>query len=96
LRIASIAIAVLPGLAVADDQFALAASDRRHRVDRLDAGLQRLVHRLAVGTPVAMISTGPLLGGLNGAFAVERIAQRIEHAADHGVAGGTDSSARGL
>ena len=37
----------LAGLAVADDQLALTAADRRHRVDGLDAGLQRLVHRLA-------------------------------------------------
>ena len=37
----------LAGLAVADDQLALAAADRDHRVDRLDAGLHRLVHRLA-------------------------------------------------
>ena len=32
----------LAGLAVADDQLALAAADRDHRVDRLEAGLQRL------------------------------------------------------
>ena len=38
----------LAGLAVADDQLALAAADRDHRVDGLDAGLQRLFHRLAV------------------------------------------------
>ena len=37
----------LAGLAVADDQLALAAADRDQRVDRLDAGLHRLVHRLA-------------------------------------------------
>ena len=37
----------LAGLAVADDQLALTAADRRHGVDGLDAGLQRLVHRLA-------------------------------------------------
>ena len=35
----------LAGLAVADDQFALAAADRHHRVDRLQAGLHRLRHR---------------------------------------------------
>src|SRR6267378_3322483 len=32
----------LAGRAVADDQLALAAADGDHRVDRLDAGLQRL------------------------------------------------------
>ena len=36
----------LAGAAVADDQLALAAADRDHRVDRLDAGLERLLHRL--------------------------------------------------
>src|SRR5581483_3194230 len=34
--------------AVADDQLALPATDVRHRVDRLDAGLERLLHRLAL------------------------------------------------
>ena len=38
----------LAGLAVADDQLALAAADRDHRVDGLDAGLHRLVHALAL------------------------------------------------
>ena len=38
----------LAGLAVADDQLALAAADRDHRVDRLEAGLHRLLHRLAL------------------------------------------------
>ena len=37
----------LAGLAVADDQLALAAADRDQRVDRLDAGLDRRVDRLA-------------------------------------------------
>ena len=39
----------LAGLAVADDQLALAAADRGHGVDGLDAGLQRLVDRLPPG-----------------------------------------------
>src|SRR5215468_10661245 len=37
----------LADAAVADDQLALAAADRDHRVDRLHAGLHRLVHDLA-------------------------------------------------
>ena len=36
----------LAGLTVANDQFALTAADRHHRVDRLEAGLHRLRHRL--------------------------------------------------
>jgi hypothetical protein len=35
----------LAGLAVADDELALAAADRDHGVDGLDAGLHRLVAR---------------------------------------------------
>src|SRR5207247_9038421 len=35
------------GLPIADDELALAAADGNHRVDRLDAGLERLFHRLA-------------------------------------------------
>src|SRR5262249_40467602 len=35
------------GLAVADDQLALAAADRNHRVDRDNPGLDRAIHRLA-------------------------------------------------
>ena len=38
----------LAGLAVADDELALAAADGDHRVDGLDAGLQRLLDRLAL------------------------------------------------
>src|SRR5262249_10182926 len=37
----------LAGLAVADDELALSASDRHHAVDGLDAGLERLFDRLA-------------------------------------------------
>ena len=36
----------LAGLAVADDQLALAAADRDQRVDRLEAGRHRLVHAI--------------------------------------------------
>ena len=59
----------LAGLAVADDQLALAAADRNHGVDGLDAGLQRLLHRLAVdhagrdaldGVELRWLSIGPL------------------------------------
>ena len=39
----------LPDLAVADDQLALALADRNERVDRADAGLQRLFDGLPLG-----------------------------------------------
>jgi hypothetical protein len=48
----------LAGLAVADDQLTLAAADRHHAVDRLQAGLHRLANRLAIGDAGAMRSIG--------------------------------------
>ena len=67
--IVSMAIAVLPDLAVADDQFALAFADRDQRVDRADTGLQRLLDRLTLARRRApcsrscgtcVVSIGPL------------------------------------
>ena len=77
----------LAGLAVADDQLALAAADRRHGVDRLDAGLHRLVDRLPAGDARARstrparscsVTIGPLF--------VDRLAQRVDDAADQRLA----------
>ncbi len=70
----------LAGLAVADDQLALATADRDHCVDRLDAGLQRRVHVLArddTGSD-ALHRTECL--GLDRPLAVDRLAQRVDNA----------------
>jgi hypothetical protein len=78
----------LAGLAVTDDELALATPDRGHGVDGLEAGLQRLVHRLAlhdVGAcsssarrPSALISPRPSIG----------LPERVDDAAEEGVADG--------
>ena len=86
--IVSIAIVVLPVGAVADDQLALAAADRGHRVDRLDAGGQRLVHRLAVHHAGRLQLQRAALVGLDLAEAVDRGAERVDHAAHEVVADG--------
>ena len=72
----------LAGLAVADDQLALAAADRHHRVDRLQAGLHRLRHRLARdhARRDLLDDVGHL--GVDRALAVDRLAERVDHAAD--------------
>ena len=76
----------LAGLAVADDQLALAAADRNHRVDGLDAGLQRLAHRLPVHDAGRdALDRDALICG-DGPLAVERNSQRVDHAAHHGLA----------
>ena len=76
----------LAGLAVADDQLALAASDRHHRVDGFQAGLQRLAHRLAIDHAWcdALDRHERLCG--DGALAVDGLPERIHHAAEQLVA----------
>ena len=76
----------LAGLAVADDQLALAAADRHHRVDRLEAGLQRLLHRLAIDDAGRdALDRRELLRG-DRALAVDRLAERVHDAAEQLVA----------
>ena len=76
----------LAGLAVADDQLALAAADRGHRVDGLDAGLQRLADALPLHHGGGLqLQHAPLLG-LDVAEAVDRLAQRVDHPAEEAVA----------
>src|SRR5439155_16844555 len=76
----------LAGLAVADDQLTLAAADGGHRVDGLEAGLERLVHRLPARYAGGVRFHGPAQGGDDGTLAVLRVAERINDAADEGVA----------
>ena len=76
----------LAGLAVADDQLALAAADRDHRVDRLDAGLERLLHRLALDDARGLDLGRAGLLQVDVALAVERAAERVDDAAEQRVA----------
>src|SRR5207237_1863498 len=67
----------LPGLAVADDQLALAAPDRNHAVNRFDARLQRLAHRLAIDEPRGKALERVAQVADNGTLGVERLAQVV-------------------
>ncbi len=78
----------LAGAAVADDQLALAAADVRHRVDRLDAGLERLLHRLALDHARSLELQRAALARLDRAGTVHRVAERVDDAAEQGVADG--------
>ena len=76
----------LARLAVADEQLALAAADRGHGVDGLDAGLQRLVDRLALHDAGGLdLEAAGLVGG-DRALAVDRLAQGVDHPAEQRVA----------
>ncbi len=72
----------LAGLAVADDQLALAAADRDQRVDRLEAGLHRLVHRLARNDARGLHFDAAAFDTLKRTLAVDRIAEAIDHTAE--------------
>src|SRR5207302_8080041 len=76
----------LAGLAVADDQFALAAADRDQRIDGLEAGRHRLVDRFARNDAGRLDVDALALGRLNRALAVDRIAERIDHTAEQALA----------
>src|SRR5699024_10588819 len=71
-----------------DDQLTLAAADRDHRVDRLDAGLQRLVDALTHHDAGRLELQGTLLLGLDLAQAVDGLTGGVDHPAQEGVPDG--------
>src|SRR5205823_11083191 len=68
----------LAGLAVADDQLALAAADRDQSIERLEAGLHRLVHRFARDDARRFHFDAAALGGFDRTLAVDWIAERVD------------------
>ena len=72
----------LARLAVADDQLALSTADRHHRVDRLQAGLQRFLDRAAIDDAWRDAFDLHELLRDDRALAVDRLPERIHHAAD--------------
>ena len=78
----------LAGLAVADDELALAAADRDHGVDRLDAGLHRLVHALALHDAGGLQLERAAAVGRDRAESVDRVAERVDDATEVAVADG--------
>src|SRR5690242_20419658 len=75
----------LARLTVADDQFTLAAANGNHRIDGLDARLQRLADRLAVDYPGSESLEWIALVRRYGALAIKRRAERVHNAADERV-----------
>src|ERR1700730_14158607 len=87
----------LAGLAVADDQLALAAADRDQRIDRLQPGRHRLVDRLARNDAGRLDVDTLAFRRLDRSLAVDRIAERIDHAAEQALADrGIDDGAGAL
>ena len=78
----------LAGLTIADYQFALSASDHQHRVDSLDAGLQRLLDGLAADDAGRLDFDTPRLGRLDRTLVVDRLSERVDDAAEQALADG--------
>src|SRR5260221_10633683 len=72
------------GLAVADDQLTLPATDGDHRVDGLDTGLEGFLYRFAINNTGSLpLQRHFIPFTSDGAFAIDRLAKRIDHAAKH-------------
>ena len=78
----------LADLTVTDNQFALTASDRRNSVNGLDAGHHGLVYALAGHEPRSLELHRAAFVCFNGAHAVQRLPQGVQHATDHSLADG--------
>src|SRR6185369_11891336 len=76
----------LAGLAVADDQLALAAADRDQSVERLEAGLDRLVDRFARDDARRLDLDATAFGRFDRALAVDRVAERVDDATKQALA----------
>src|SRR5208337_1230598 len=74
------------GLTVADDKLALAASNRDQGVDGLEAGLHRLFHAFARENAGRFHVDALFHIGLDRPFAVDRIAEAVDHAAEQAFA----------
>src|SRR6185312_740183 len=72
----------LAGLAVADDELALAAADRHQRIDRLEPGLHRLMHGFARNDTRRLDLDAGARDVLERPLAVDGIAERIDHPAE--------------
>ena len=72
----------LAGRAVADDELALATTDRGHRVDRLEPRVHRLLHGLSLDDARGLELEGAPLRRLDRAEPVERVAERVDDAAE--------------
>ena len=85
----------LAGLAVADDEFALAAADGEHRVDGQNARLKRRVDALAVDDAGSGTLHCAVAVGADVSPAVDGHAERVDHAAEEPLAHGNARRASG-
>ena len=85
----------LAGLTIADDQLALSAPDNQHRVDCLDAGLQRLLDGLAADDAGRLDFDTARLGRFDRTLVVDRLAECVDDAAEQAFADGNFGDSTG-
>src|SRR4051794_9416582 len=85
----------LARLAVADDELALTTTDRGHGVDDLDAGLQRLLHRLAIDHTGRLDLDPADDVGVDRALAVDGLTEGVHDATEQPVADRNGEDAAG-
>ena len=85
----------LAGLAVADDELALAAADGEHRVDGQNAGLKRRVDALAVDDAGGGALHRAVAVGADVSLPVNGHAERVHHAAKESLTHGNARRASG-
>ncbi len=85
----------LAGLAVADDELALAAADGDHGVNGFEAGGHGLAHGLAIDDAGGEALDGKEFGGGDGALIVDGRPKGVDHTADHGGADGNGENFAG-
>src|SRR5207248_2348252 len=76
----------LAGLPVADDQLALAAANRNHRINRLQTRRHRLAHRLAINYAGSNALDRVVALAGNRAFVVNRLPKRVDDPPNHAFA----------
>ena len=90
----------LAGLAVTDDELALAAADRDHRVDGEQTRLHGLAHRGALDDARGLELDGATMRLADAALAIDGLTKRVddttEHAATHGDVHNTTGGAAGV
>ena len=74
------------GRAIANDQLALTAADRNHRVDRHDASLDRLAHAFTFDDAGRDFFERVKCFALDRSLVVERLAERINYATEQSFA----------
>ena len=73
------------GTTVTDDKFTLTTADRNHGVDTFETSLQRYIDWLSVSNARCFNFNVAEFGGLDFAFAIDRLAQCIDNTADNSV-----------